>query len=402
MSLTPTFQPVKPQWRGNTSSEDMNQNLEQIIYDLNTIFSEASHLAMDLNNLESKIRNELGALNSRVYAVSGMMTSYDVNALGYKMFYENFYLTSNIVYPDNLPAENRCVVNGQFGVATLPVNNSFSKVYTVSISDGSVYVAPDLSIAVTPVDETGSVRIDETNVINAFDGSDETVWERKVRFNSDYSKDSVSCRMDVTMPSVSNPYVNNILIKPYPEGAVDVQMITYDTLVTKDNVLPGFPAEGENLSKPTLYICNNIQPINFKVYLRQRNNKMEDGYKTFNYGLREFGVEKVEYKSSGKFAVRFTLPEYETDLISKVTSLITNPAYDNIAYKVSLYTSDAYFQADNPVWTSNNSPITTDSQLDVVSYITDSLWVMIEMTQTAGNSDSPAMESVTVTYSTST
>jgi len=170
--------------------------------------------------------------------------------------------------------------------------------------------------------------------------------------------------------------------------------------VAQDVVLPSFPVDGENAVRSKMYSFNNIQPTKFKVYFRQRNNKMEDDYKTFVYGAKEFGVEKVEYRPTGKLGIKFRLPSYETTLLSKINSLRTDPDYDNIAYKVSVYTGEAEFNADLPIWTSNNAPITSTNVLDVSSYGIDTIWVMVQLIQASGNTDTPLLKSITLTYTT--
>jgi len=401
MALIPSFVvPKLPQWRGNTSSADLNENFSEIMYDLNTLFSEATNIVMDLNTLESRLRHEMEALSTRVFSVSGMITAYENSEAGYKMFHEDFFLPETILYPQNLTDVSKCVVDNEFGVCTLPVNNSFSKVYTINITDGNTIVAPDLVIDITPTDEAGNVKIEGSTPDKAFDGSDNTVWERKVRFNRDSTKSSVSSTMTITLPSMNNPYVNRIHIKPYPEGTEDIQMITYDTTVTQDTILPSFPSIGENNIPIRMYSFNNIQPTKIKVYFRQRTGKMEDDYKTFVYGAKEIGIEKVEYKPSGKVGFAFTLPEYETGLINTITSLKTDPNYDNITYKVRLYDSQASFDADLAVWTSANSPITTTNALDLSSYGLDTIWAMVELTQATGDTKSPLLKSLTMTYTT--
>ena len=399
-ALIPSFTPILPQWRGNTSSEDMNTNFEEVLYDLNTVFSEASNIVIDLNELESRIRHDVEAISSRLYAVSGLMSAYEQSTPGYKIFYEDFYLPDQIIFPTNLTETDQCVVSDEFGVATLPVNNSFSKVYTINITDGEAIVAPDLSVEIVTLDEVGNVGIEETSPTRAFDGQDDTVWERKVRYNRDSTKTSSRCMMTATLPSMSNPYVNKIHIKPYPEGMGDVQMIAYDTLVSQDLVLPSFPIDGINNVGTTMYSFNNIQPTKIKVYFRQRSSRIEDDYKTFVYGAKEIGIEKVEYRSSGKVGFKFKLPDYDTGLINLLTSLRTDPSYDNITYKISLYTSEAEFNNDLPVWTSSNSPITVTSPLDLSTYGLSTLWAMAELIQAQGDTRSPLLRSISITYTT--
>jgi hypothetical protein len=400
MSLIPTFSPVRPQWRGSTSSEDMNSNFNEILYDLNNIFSEASSLVTDLNNLESRVRHEMEGLSMRLYSVSGVITAYDAASSGYKMFDETFYQSNRVVYPTYLQDQNKCVVNSAYGAVTLPINNSYSKFYSVGISDNLVHLAPDITTQVTPVDEANNVSILDSGQLDCLDGDDTTVWERKVRLNRDFVKNAVSCVYSVTMPSTNNPYVNKVGIKTYPEGTVDIQNVTYDTLISKSNVLPGFPSAGLNTSSPVMYSFNNIQPTKFYFYLRQRNNVREDDYKTFVYGLKNVLIENVEYRTQGKIGLRFDLPSYETHLFKKITSLRTLPDYDNIIYTLRLYPSQGTFDGDIPIWTSSNQPITTSNQLNIAIYATSSIWLLITLNQTAGNSSSPLLNSVIMTYTT--
>jgi len=400
MALQPTFTPREPAWRGNSSSTDMNSNFEEILYDLNNIFEEASSQAIDLDELESTLKHEVDALNARLYAVSGMLEAWQISSSGYKMFHEEFYRTKNIVYRAHLSASDRCDVDTDFGFSTLPVSNSFSKVYTTSISTGEIYQSPDLTVDITPIDETGKLRIDETNVKRAFNGNNQSFWERKVRFSRDYAKADVRCKMDIVLPSMSNPNVNSFYMFPYPEGTVDIEEITYNTLTAQDIVLPTFPTAGEENTTRSKYLFNDVQPISFTIKFKQDTNAVEDNYKTFTYGAQEIGIEKVEYKTTGNVGVKFILPSYDTGLFSKITSFTTTPMYDNLKIKAYLYTSLAEFDANTPLWNSVSSAIIPSNQLDVAIYATDTIYIMVEIIQETGSTSSPKVDSVTMTYTT--
>ncbi len=399
-SLQPTFTPRKPTWRGSTSSSEMNDNFEEVVYDLNTVFSEAANLVVELSELESRMRYECVALNQRMMAVSGLISAYEIATSGYKMFHEDFYLSTNITYPTSLPEEEQCVVDTQFGVVTLPVNNSFSKLYTTNINTGDAVQAADLTTDVNALDEVDYIELTEGTPLYACDGDGSTYWERKVQFSRDYTKDYTSCRMVITLPSTSNPYVNKVFIKPHPEGTTDVTTITYDTLTSLDNVLPTFPAQGERNITNKVYSFNNIQPVKVKVDFKQRNWELENNYKTYVYGAKEIGIEKIEYKSNGKVGIRFTLPDYETKLFRYITSLRTVPEYDDSIYKISLYARESDFNSDSPIWTSASTALTTSSPLDVILYATKQIWVLVELNQEANDSSSPLFESATITYTT--
>lgn len=400
MALQPTFVPREPVWRGNSSSADSNSNFEEILYDLNTIFEEASQQAIQLEELKSTLKHEVDALDARLYAVSGMLQAFQESASGYKMFHEEFYRTKNIVYPASLSAEDRCDIHTAFGQVTLPVSNSFSKVYTINMNTGDIYVSPDLTVTVTDLDEAGNLKTEETNPLRAFNGNNSSFWERKVRFSRDYSKSEVSCQMDILLPSMSNPNVNEFYVYPYPEGTVDIQSITFNTLTSQDNVLPGFPTTGEENITKTAYRFDDIQPIGFTIKFKQDNSALEDNYKTFVYGCQEIGICKAEYRTNGSFGIKFVLPAYETGLLDKITSLTTSPAYDNIYYKVSVFPTQGDFDANTPLWTSANSAITPTNQLDLGSYATDTIYVLVELTQEVGSTSTPVLESITLTYTT--
>ena len=400
MALQPTFTPREPVWRGNSSSEDMNSNFEEILYDLNTIFEEASSQAIDLDELKSTIKHETDSLNERLYAVSGMIQAYQQSASGYKMFHEEFYRTANIVYPDSLSPSDRCYVDTAFGIATLPISNSFSKVYTININTGEIYQSPDLNVSVTPTDENGSIKLDETSPLRAFNGNNQSFWERKVRFSRDYAKGEVTCKMDVLLPSLSNPNVNSVYIYPYPEGTVDITEITYNTLTAQDLVLPSFPAEGEENATRKKYLFEDIQPVGLTLKFKQDNHALEDDYKTFVYGAQEIGIEKVEYKNTGKVGVKFILPSWESGAFDRITSLVTYPMYDNIKYKVYLYPTLGDFDAGTSLWASTSNPIIPTSTLDVSAYATDTIYLMIELIQESDSTTTPVLDSVTMTYTT--
>jgi hypothetical protein len=398
--MLPTFSPIRPQWRGNTSSADMNTNFEQIIYDLNSIFQEASNLVITLNNLESRMRHDTDAVSAQLTALSGVFSSYEQTQATGKVFYEDFFSPEHTAYPNTVTDKDKCKIDTEYGVATLPINSSFSKVYTTNITNGSVVIAPDLIVDVTPTDEAGNLRVDQTSPKTAFDGDVSTVWERKVRFDRDSARSNVSCIMTITLPSMSNPYVNRLRIKPYPEGREDVQLVTYDTASTQNNVIPTFPVGGVNNLTSTFYSFENIQPTNIKIYFRSRFNEIDDNMKTFIYGAREIGVEKAEYLATGRVGMKFTVPSWETGLLNEITSIQTNPAFDDIIYLVSIYASEGDFNSDLPIWTSSSSEITVSNPLSVIGYGTDSIWVMITIVQPNGNTSTPILKNVSMTYTT--
>ena len=399
-ALIPTFQPREPVWRGNSSSTDMNSNFEEILYDLNTVFEESSQQAIQLEELKSTLKHEVDAIDARLYAVSGMMQAFQESASGYKMFHEEFYRTKNVVYPASVSVADRCDIHTAFGQVTLPVSNSFSKVYTININTGEIYVSPDLSISVTELDETGNLKVEETNPLRAFNGNNSSFWERKVRFSGDYSKQEISCKMDVVLPSMSNPNVNAFYVYPYPEGTVDITSITYNTLTSQDNVLPTFPTDGEENITKKAYRFDDIQPVGFTIKFKQDNSALEDNFKTFIYGAQEIGISKAEYRANGTMGIKFVLPAYETGLFDKITSFTTSPSYDNIYYKLSLFPTIGDFDANTPIWTSANSEITPSNRLDVAAYATGTMYVLVELVQETGSTSTPVLESITMTYKT--
>lgn len=149
-----------------------------------------------------------------------------------------------------------------------------------------------------------------------------------------------------------------------------------------------------------MYTFNNIQPTSFKVNFRQANAMVEDNANVFVYGLQEFGVERIEYKSSGKMGVKFDLPAWETGTISEITLVKTNPDYDNDSIKLSIYGSEDDFNNNIPAWTSSSFSISGGTNLNMQAYGSYSIWVMIELNQSDGDSRTPSLKDITITYTT--
>lgn len=400
MTLQPIFQPRKPVWRGNSSSKDMNLNFDEILYDLNTIFSEASSQAIELNELGSIMKHEIDAINERIQSVSGVLVGYEISASGYKMAHEEFYRANNIVYPTSLPIGERCIADTEFGVVTLPIVNSYSKVYTTNINTGEIYQAADLLAVSSALNEDGNVLVEETSTLRAFNGNNQSYWERKVRFDRDYVKNEVTCKLDITVPSVSSPNVNSFYIMPYPEGKLELSSITYDTTASQNLSLPTFPIAGELSAIKKKYTFDDIQPIRFTLSFKQSSSAIEENFKTFTYGAQEIGLEKVDYNSNGKIGIKFKLPDWDNFNYNTITLIKTSPEYDNIYYKLSLYVSQSNFDANVPAWTSSNSPITSTNKLDISANATDTVWILVELTQVTGSTATPLLDNLTMTYTT--
>lgn len=396
-SLVPTLEIKTPEFRGNSSSADLNSMSQQTLYDLNQIFLTLTEWNTNLSEAMSVIRNEVLASNNRLVDLNNTVDARRIE-LGKRTFFENFTFTTNIVYPTPLSLAQRCPVNSELGIVTLPVNQTLPRVYTIMPSTGEIHQSPALRATVTPIDETGVLNINTTNPLRALNGNNQSFWERKLDFDVDSAKTEVSCKLEITLPPTNHPGINTLILQPYPEGVIDVLSFTYDTLTTQNNVVPNFSAVNNILG--TVFSFDEISAINFKLKLRRRQPMVNEGFLSFVYGLRELGIFNTIYQPLGSIGIKFSLPADVTGTLKKLTKFVSNPTYthDNPILKWKIFVKEAEFHAGVPFWTSDEPAITTANPLDISAAVSRDIWILADLSQESGRTHSVLLDNLLINY----
>ena len=310
MSVHLTTERMRIPQNGRISSSDMNKFVDSTIADLqNTVNQVNVNESSTLDVLNTAIR-EISNLKKRVAQLEDE-ESFDrairaAQNLRIKAFKSMTDLTG-ITFPGtNQSTKPR--INTLFNQATVPINAVENKFYTNSIISGSIVpISQSIQIDVTSIIElvdyeSGYVKLSQGNPENAFNGDNQSYWQRKVEFDLDSDVEEVQVELTVRIPDQANTEANALYIRPYPVSQVDV----FDLGISAD-LSSGFSAPGNSypIFPTTALPLDNARDSRFffstqsvqriKIRLRQRNWYEENGRKVFSYGLQELGLQLSEF-----------------------------------------------------------------------------------------------------------
>jgi hypothetical protein len=354
MAVHLTTERMRVPKNGRLNSADVNKFVDSTITDLQNMTNQVNINEVSTENALNTVLREMANLKQRVIQLedSGFYDD-EIRAaqnLRVKAFKAMTDLKNISFLGTNDATKPR--INTLFGQATLPINAIENKFYTNSIISGSIVpVSQTLNIEVSSVIdgvdyEAGHVKLTEGNSKNAFNGDNQSYWQRKVEFDLNSDVEEVIVDLVVQVPDQANTEANIIYIRPYPVAQVDILNLghsgalsgafTYISQATKDN------------AKDSRYFISTQSVQRLHIRLRQRNWYEENGRKVFSYGLQELGLQLVEFdktysasanlSNNHTFVTRFTCPEgYK---FKGLHMFNTSPNYiankNNMHFKVAL------------------------------------------------------------------
>ena len=319
---------------------------------LNTVLREMANLKQRVLQLESSDvydREIRAAQNLRIRDFKAMADLKDITFLG----------TNDATKPR---------INTVFGQATLPVNAIENKFYTNSIISGSIVpISQTLNIEVSSVIdgvdyEAEHVKLIEGNPKNAFNGDNQSYWQRKVEFDLNSDVEEVMVDLVVRVPDQANTESNVIYIRPYPSAQVDVVYLGHSANLSGSFTLVSDAIQDN--AKDSRYFISTQSVQRIHIRLRQRNWYEENGRKVFSYGLQELGLQLVEfdktYSASAAladnhtFVTKFTCPEGYR--FKGLHMFNTSPNYiankNNMHFKVAMNSDGTNVKWDSDINTS--------------------------------------------------
>ena len=421
MAVHLTTERMRVAKNGRLNSADINKFVDSTITDLqnmtnqvninevstesalNTVLREMANLkqrVIQLENAESYDRDIRAAQNLRIKDFKAMTDLKDISFLG----------TNDATKPR---------VNTLFGQATLPINAIENKFYTNSIISGSIVpISQALSIDVTSVIggvdyESGYTKLVEGNPKNAFNGDNQSYWQRKVEFDLNSDVEEVMVDLVVQVPDQANTEANVIYVRPYPVSQVDIVNLGHSGSLS--GAFTYIPDAVKDNAKDSRYFISTQSVQRLHIRLRQRNWYEENGKKVFSYGLQELGLQLVEFDktysaSAGlaenhTFVTKFTCPEGYR--FKGLHMFNTGPDYvankDNMHFKVALnsdgtdvkWDSDINTPPENLVQPIDLGGSTTDIYVvTTLNYITDTDPIGAFFANTT-----PVLESIGLQYS---
>ena len=325
MSVHLTTERMRVPKNGRLNSADINKFVDSTVTDLQNMTNQVNMNEVSTENALNTVLREMANLKQRVIQLENS-DAYDRNIrAAQNLRIRDFKAMTDLKNISFLGTNDATKprVNTLFGQATLPINAIENKFYTNSIISGSIVpISQTLNIEVSSVvdgvdHEAGHVKLTEGNPKNAFNGDNQSYWQRKVEFDLNSDVEEVMVDLVVQVPDQANTESNVVYVRPYPVAQVDVVSLghsgalsgafTYISDATQDNARDG------------RYFISTQSVQRLHIRLRQRNWYEENGRKVFSYGLQELGLQLVEfdktYSASAAladnhtFVTKFSCPE---------------------------------------------------------------------------------------------
>lgn len=335
----PSIQEREFKYRAPMSSEKLNQMQQEAFADILDLFNKANQLQKTVYEM-----NLASSIESTCYSKRLETAVLNLNHL--TEMYQNLTSNEEDFRTVSRYAFEAVTDDDGFG-ATIDQNTNDIIAHIVSSKSKTrlydeVYdetlVPPSLQAYVGPDSfQVGGniLSIEDSDINNAFDGNDSTVWFRKVITTSDV--ESIENEIVIGLPEdiITTRLMNQIILKTFPVGYMDIMDIKYKSNGAWQTI-PGFTAHYGCIEMETNDIFGNpytynviqnasnvkfnfhaIQTNQIKIKLRQRNYEYdaENDRRIWYLGLRDVDViYNVYTKDHSQFEMTFDFTEIDRNI----------------------------------------------------------------------------------------
>jgi hypothetical protein len=366
----PSIKEREFKYRSRTSSEQLNEMQQEAFNDILDLFNKANQLQktvyeMNLaNNIESvcyskRLEEAVTKLN-KLTELYNNLTSTE----------EDFRTISKFAFEAETNSTGyNAVVDQNTNDIVAHIVNSTSKTRLYDETYGEVLVPPSLQAYIGPDDFRvgGNIySIEDSDINNAFDGSDSSVWFRKVITSPDV--EFIENELVIGLPEdiITTRLMNQVIVKTFPVGFVDILDIKYKSNGAWQTI-PGFEEHygceeyqdtdifgntytyhSINNASNLKFNFQNLQTNQIKIKLRQRNYEYdaENNRRIWYFGLRDVDViYNIYTRDYSEFEMVYDFPE-----TSKVIKVYNSEVFFNNAYLTddkNFGVSKEYFYYDN-------------------------------------------------------
>lgn len=357
----PSIKERQFKYRAPMSSENLNNMQQEAFNDILDLFNKANQLQktvyeMNLaNNIESicyskRLETAITNLNKLTEAYNNLTN----NEKDYRTItrYAFEATTMDDVYGATIDQNTNDII------AHIASSKSKTRLYDETYDE--TLVPPSLQAYIGPDDFKvgGNIySIEDSDINNAFDGNDSTIWFRKVITSPDV--EFIENEIVIGLPEdiITTRLMNQITIKTFPVGYVDIMDIKYKSNGSWQTI-PGFAdhkgceeQEGKDIfgNSYTYYAINNSPNVKFnfqnlqtsqiKIKLRQRNYEYdaENNRRIWYFGLRDVDViYNIYTRDHSEFEMVYDFPETDRN--------------------IKIYDSEVFF---------NNSSLTDDNNFGI-------------------------------------
>lgn len=397
--------------RGPVESKVLNDTLDELHVDEIAIIN-ALNRFFGLNETSGKIlTREIATLRDRVAELErhDAVRQYFDAENGATLEFVTDFRDLTPLQTTQFPAERRLRVNPLYGQVTVPYNNYRSRFHLVDVRRKTLFVPPTLVLEVSDVNEGGGAVTPGTPAY-AFNGQNESYWQRSVEFDLANNIDRVSMQMDIDVPLDFAQKANVLTINPYPVGQVDIVDIRYSVDASAPSLqLPGFPTNGINNAKFTRFFFPPTDITKLRIRFRQRNWVERDGRKLFNYGAQEIDLSLVEFdktneasaKDNNGLVLKIDCPEGFK--FNQITNFFSDPAWE-----VAGSPSGVYFElySDESLstlqWTSLTDPDPQATPIDLSALAISTVYLVVALKYQTDEQNTPVLSNLGFAYTVTT
>ena len=328
-------------YRTKMDSHELNELQQEAFKDILDLFNKANLLQKNLyefnvaNGIESSVYNRrLSETLLKLQHVEELYNNLKSTEKEYR-YQSKFAYESEVIEDDY-----KAILDKQTNDITEHIISSTSKTHLYDETYDEILIPDSIQAYIGPDSfKVGEniYSIEDSEIKNIFDGTDSNVWYRKIITSPDI--DYIENEVVIALPEdiVTTRLVNEIVLKPFPVGNLDIMDIQYKSNGSWTRI-PGFEnhfgVEEEeytdtfdNVHKRIVIPNANNLRFNFKalqinqikIKLRQRNFEYDStlNRRTWYVGIRNVDVTYNRYsKNDSMFSQIFTFPE--TDKLIKV------------------------------------------------------------------------------------
>ncbi|QHW35862.1 hypothetical protein GZH47_33775 (plasmid) [Paenibacillus rhizovicinus] len=314
----PTSKGGGAQFRGPTSSHDYNTNEDDKYLEMVELYRQSNENLAQLTEVHQIVLAEHAAQQQYISLLESKMASMEEQLTGIEAVtpYEpifsksTFALNMKAKYPaaaqELADTALRCDVDPAYRLVTLPIIHQIPKTHLVNDKSGEIIVPSELKVKVGRTNTGGTVS--DNDVINAFNGDNESFWQRKVSYDFSAAPDQEDAVLEIELPShlVNNLNINTITIHPHPERGIQIQNIEMHYANAWQQI-KGF-TQDEISSIDTYefaprkkWYFPSVPVQKIRITLVQKNPIDLNGKKVFVLGAQEISVLLTMFEPGGGF-----------------------------------------------------------------------------------------------------
>lgn len=312
-------------FRGPTSSEDINAEINNSYYDMTQLFNLAAEHGLKIPaNLDLLVR-ENHFLSQAIQQLKQDIDNWNNPGTLLHSFHSG---------PIGADTEYR--------VLTQPASSRTSKLYLLgndgsavipqSLVDGiTVYESTTEFTDITNIDPLYKVADENKFVIKCMGKKDNDFWQRKIY--KDGTVDALYVVLHIKLPQniINNLKVNSIYLSPAPEYAQSLLDIRYkssnvwhrlDTYpVTDDGLGNKVPVEIPTMVREA-FVFPSTDIAELLIYIKQPEWFSEGTQRLFVYGFHNIGIFLTRYQEADStYRIQFDIPDPDNHSFASVTEV---------------------------------------------------------------------------------